>query len=116
MDSLWREFQSENLRVRLERSFVTTDSTHALPPPLDLWGWYMIGLVRCKPIVPSSSTEQSACIYYHHNIKLVHLYLLRIAFFLRLRCMSPKFLPQNQTTIPTVKVTISWLCTRPSRA
>jgi hypothetical protein len=66
MDSLWREFQSDNLRVRLERSFVTTDSSQALPPPLDLWGWNMIGLVRSKPLIPSSYTEQSACIS-HHN-------------------------------------------------
>jgi hypothetical protein len=70
MDSLWREFQSDNLRVRLERSFVTTDSSQALPPPLDLWGWNMIGLVRSSfPIIT--------------NIKLVHLFLLRIALIFR---------------------------------
>jgi hypothetical protein len=113
---MWMDFQSDNLRVRLERPFVATDSSQALPPPLDLWGWYMLGLVRCNPIIACSSTEHRACLFHHNNIKLFHLVLLGIAFLFLNRSMSPKFTPQNQTTIPTVKVTISWLCTRPSRA
>jgi hypothetical protein len=108
------EFQSDNLRARLERSLVTTDSSQAMPPPLDLcWGWYMIGLVRGNRINACSSPEHLACLFHRNNIKLSHVVPLSIAFLLLClnnRCMSAKFRPQNQTTSPTGKVTISWLC------
>jgi hypothetical protein len=110
------EFQSDNLRARLERSFVATGSSQEMPPPLDLWGWHMIGLVRGDPIIACSSPEHLACLFHRNNIKLFHLVLLGIVFVLLNRHVNVKFMPQNQTTIPTGKVTISWLCTRPSRA
>lgn len=45
MDSLWKEFESENLRVLLKRSIATTSSSQDILPPLDLWRWSLIGLV-----------------------------------------------------------------------
>ena len=46
MVTMWEEFQSDNLRGRLDRSILAGKSSLQNPPPLDLWCWSMIGLVR----------------------------------------------------------------------
>ena len=48
---MWNEFKSNNLRERLCKSIFPLPSTDKRAPRLDLFGWSLIGLVRCPRLI-----------------------------------------------------------------